>query len=160
MNTRVPVVIDMDTPAMRMLAPDAPLPTLADINALEALLRSHVAIGDVAPAACPVEHAFGHNIYSRKIFMPAGSLIVSKRHRFDHFAHVIEGNVEVWIAGQPRMNFQDGDHFLTKGGTKRALYCHEDTWWVTYHGTTATTVEAVEAEIIMPDDEQLEGEQP
>lgn len=155
--SRVPAVIEGST-ALAMLRPDAPLATEGQILDLARYLRTLVTEGQSVPE-CPVVHEFAHNIYSRKVVMPVGSLIVSKRHRFDHFAVVILGNVDVWEPGQPRKNRGDGDHFLTRAGMMRALYCHEETTWITYHGTDKTTVEEVEAEIIIPED-YYEGDKP
>ena len=80
----------------------------------------------------PTEHFFTPGLYVRKIFMPAQSMLTSMKHKTEHPFMVTSGKVQVM--------HQDGEEIyeapymgITKEGTKRVLYMHEDTTWLTFH---------------------------
>lgn len=85
-------------------------------------------------------HLFAPGMYVRVLHMPAGSTIVSKIHKTEHFCLAVNGRATVRI----------GDHveevtgpklMRTLPGTQRALYLHEDATWITFHPLeTADTV--------------------
>lgn len=135
----------------RRLAPRIP----EKITSLDTIRDFEKAIIGLPQVDVPVEHDFGHNIYSRKVTMPAGSIITSKLHNRDHFAVVLRGLVDVWEPNGPKRRLKAGDHFKTKAGTKRVLHVIEETEWITFHGTEQTTPDAVEREIIEPEQHLL-----
>ena len=81
----------------------------------------------------PVTHTFLDGIYVREIFMPAGSLITSKRHKTRHPFSVIEGVVSVWVNGGKEQLIKAPYEGITEPNTRRILYIHEDCKWLTYH---------------------------
>ncbi len=94
-------------------------------------------IAEYPQVECPLEHVFTPNLYSRKIFMPAGSLITSRIHRFEHPFVILRGKVGVWNDGEWDL-FESGHFGVTKSGSRRLLYTYEDTEWVTFHVTDKT----------------------
>lgn len=86
---------------------------------------------------CPLEHVFTPNLYSRKITMPAGSLITSRIHRFEHPFVILRGKVAVWNDGDWEV-LEAGYFGVTKPGSRRLLFTYEDTDWVTFHVTDKT----------------------
>lgn len=112
-------------------------------------------VGHDADNYCPLKHSFGDGIYVREIFMPKGTLIISKIHKFNHPYFVLKGKVSVLTEDGVRLiesPFQD----MTKAGTKRALYIHEDTTWITVHVTEERDLEKIEDEIIAKDFNELD----
>lgn len=114
-------------------------------------------IGDV----CPLKHTFAHKIYVREIFMPKGMLIVSKIHKYSHPYFVLKGDVAV-LTDKGVIRIKAPFYDITPAGTKRVLYIHEDTTWVTIHVTEETDLKKVEEEIIaknfddvLPDKEDI-----
>ena len=81
----------------------------------------------------PLEHAFTPGLYSRTIFMPAGTLLTSRLHLTEHQYVVLAGSVSVWIEGQGWQRLHAGHRGITKPGTRRLLYIHEDCTWMTFH---------------------------
>jgi quercetin dioxygenase-like cupin family protein len=100
-------------------------------------IRSLFAFEDVLKqlpgAEFPVEHFHIPGVYARKIFMPSGSVITSRVHKADNISVVASGSCVVVQNGE-RWHLQAGDVWVTRAGTKRALYMPEDCVWVTIHG--------------------------
>lgn len=107
-------------------------------------------VGHDADNYCPLKHSFGDGIYVREIFMPKGTLIISKIHKFNHPYFVLKGKASVLTEDGVKLveaPFQD----MTKAGTKRALYIHEDMTWTTVHATEEKDLDKIENEIIAKD---------
>ena len=80
----------------------------------------------------PTEHLFSPNMYIRQIFMPAGSLLTSMKHKTEHPFVILSGKVRV-MDQEGVIEYQAPFVGVTKAGTKRVLYTHEDTTWLTFH---------------------------
>lgn len=125
-------------------------PSLADIVQLQGLCAQ------LPQADLPVEHSFLPGQYLRRMSMPAGALVVGKRHRFRH-ALIVSGHVTIRTADG--MVELQGFHVIdSPPGMKRAIYAHAPSELVTVHLTDETDLERIEALVIMPDDEPLELE--
>jgi len=123
------------------------------IDTLEQLM-----LGEV-PVECPLTHRFTPGLYSREIFMPAGSLITSKIHRTEHPYVVSKGRCLVWIDGTGWVLIEAPHSGVTKPGTRRVLLILEDTVWTTFHPISegeSGDLEAIEARIIEPRTDHLE----
>lgn len=105
--------------------------------------RSDVMIGD----CFPLKHTFVDGAYVREIRMPKGALLTSKIHKICHPYFVLEGDVSVLTEnGVQRIKAPYSG--ITQPGTKRILYIHEDTTWVTVHVTNKTDPDEIEKDII------------
>lgn len=125
-------------------------PSLADIVQLQGLCAQ------LPQVDLPVEHSFLPGQYLRRMSMPAGALVVGKRHRFRH-ALIVSGHVTIRTADG--MVELQGFHVIdSPPGMKRAIYAHAPSELVTVHLTDETDLERIEALVIMPDDEPLELE--
>jgi len=107
-------------------------------------------VAELPPVECTVEHIFTPGLYQRRITMPAGALITSKIHRTEHPFVITKGKVSVWTDDDGELLLLAGHHGITKPGTRRVLYIHEETVWTTYHPTVETDLEKIEAAIIEP----------
>jgi len=90
-----------------------------------------------------LKHTFTPGLYTREIFMPAGALIISRIHLFEHPFVISKGKVSIYDGNE--IVTVDG-HFqgVTQEGTKRILYIHEDTTWTTFHITEKKTFEEID----------------
>ena len=100
----------------------------------------------------PVFNYFAPNIYMRQMDAKAGTFIVSKMHRTEHFIMFLKGSCSVLT--------DDGVELIkapcvlrTMPGTKRAGYFHEDTSCITIHPTDSTDLEEIEKQVIVPEEE-------
>ena len=109
-------------------------------------------IGD--SVVCPLTHTFVDGAYVREIFMPKGILLTSKIHKITHPYFVLRGDVSV-ITEEGVKRIKAPFYGVTPAGTKRLLYMHEDTTWVTVHVTKERDLEKIEEEIIAKTFEEL-----
>ena len=118
---------------------------------LEKLLVAHGASqGRETEADCPVKHSFGDGCYVREWESPAGMLVVSKIHKVAHPYFILRGDVSV-VTETGIERIKAPYYGITPRGTKRVLYTHEPTLWVTVHVTESKDVDEIEREIICTD---------
>jgi hypothetical protein len=108
---------------------------------------------------CPLTHTFAPGMYSREIFLPAGTFIVGKIHKHAHLNIVTKGRVTVVTEfGRREIHVTAGPiTFTSDAGSKRALYVHEDAIWITIHAVQSTDLAEIEREIIAPDYGELDA---
>lgn len=90
------------------------------------------------------EHLFAPGVYMRVLHMPAGSVIVSKIHKTEHFCIALSGLALVRLAGGKLEEIRGPRIMRTRPGTQRALVIAEDAVWLTIHPTEKTDVEEIE----------------
>ncbi len=112
---------------------------------LELLIRNTAGhqVGDF----CPLRHQFAPGIYAREITMPAGYVIVGKKHRTRHFNIISKGHVSFSV-GDEVQHVRAPYTFLSEPGVQKMLVVHEETVWTTIHPTDETDLIALEALLI------------
>ena len=111
-------------------------------------LQSEMAL--MPQAELTTEHHFSLGMYMRKVFRPAGTLIVGKVHKEPHFFLCAKGEIIAWTeSGMKRL--QAGDVVESKPGTKRVTLAVTDAIGITIHRTDKTDLDEIEAELIEPD---------
>lgn len=95
-----------------------------------------------------VDHCFTPGLYTRTIFMPTDSLVVSKIHKTEHQYFVLAGKALVFTEEEGWVEITAPYRGVTKPGTRRVLIIVEDMLWGTSHPTDKKTVEEVEDDII------------
>jgi len=96
-------------------------------------------------------HYFHGGMYCREVFRHAGVLVVGKVHKKEHFYIIISGTVQI-TDGNGNVEEVTGPHtFLSKPGTKRAVFAVTDTLAMTFHVTDALTIEDAEAQLVEED---------
>jgi hypothetical protein len=128
--------------ALEIIRVENPDEAIPKITALER------AAGKLPQVDCPLRHWFPTGLYAREIFMPAGTVITSKVHKFEHLTVVMEGIATVFDEGGQTKVVCAPDVFVTQPGTKRALWIHEDSVWMTVHATDVKTVEEAEETLV------------
>ncbi len=91
----------------------------------------------------PLNHTIIEGMYIRELSMPAGALVVSRIHMHEHPFVIMKGRVSVFD-GESSSILEAPFRGITKVGTKRILYCHEPTVWVTFHPTDKTTLKEID----------------
>jgi hypothetical protein len=94
-----------------------------------------VVLLEYPPVSCPLNHEFVPGMYIREIFMPKGTMITSVIHNIEHPYFIRTGLVSVWSENDGEQMLYTSNRGITKPGTRRVLYIHEDTVWVTVHRT-------------------------
>ena len=98
-------------------------------------------------AEFPLKHTFENGFYTREIFMPKGSLVVSFIHTQDHPSFFMSGEMSLVMDTGEVKRIKAPLTVHTKVGTQRVAYMHEDCTWVCVYKTDKTTVEEAEKEI-------------
>src|SRR5687768_2174066 len=102
-------------------------------NRLDTLEKAMLSQAPEALIDCPLTHRFTNGMYVREIFNPAGTLITTKVHKTEHPFAVMKGRVSVYVPGEGVIHIQAPYIGVTKPGTRRVIFAHEDTIWVTFH---------------------------
>ena len=97
------------------------------------------------------EHYFSQGMYCRKLTRSAGTLIVGKVHKKDHFFLCAKGEIIAWSEGGMR-HLYAGDVICSKPGTKRVTLAVTDAIGITFHKTNKTNLDKIEKELIEPDE--------
>jgi len=132
-----------------------PLPEFSD-EFQKKLDEIEIAIASgMEKAECPVKHIFTPGLYSRHIFMPKGSVVMSKIHKTEHPYVISKGRAHVFIEGIGWNVYTAPFIGITKPKTRRVLFIEEDCIWTTFHVTDKTDVGEIEKDIIEPRLEHL-----
>lgn len=127
------------------------------ILALQDCLQGVVDSGVLDEYDPPITHHFAPGLYARECFLVKGSVVVGKIHKHAHINTICQGRVRVSTEHDDEVEIYEAPMtFVSKPGTKRAVYALEDTIWVTYHPTDETDLAAIEEQVIAKDYEELE----
>ena len=102
----------------------------------------------------PLEHTFSGGIYIRQIFIPKGTIIMGKRHRYETCNILVSGELSIYMGeGVPMNRIKGPLLFTSKPYTKKLAYCHEDAIFMNIHPTKETDLEKLEKQFIIPEEE-------
>ena len=95
-------------------------------------------------------HYFADGMYARVLPRKAGTLIVGKVHKREHFYIVAKGCVQV-VTDSGTEVYDAGTVIVSKPGTKRAVLALEDSVCLTVHRTKHKDLKRIERQLIEPD---------
>jgi len=100
------------------------------------------------PQAMPeLEHFFAHKIYARKGIIKKGTILVGAIKKYSHINIIVYGDSSVFTEdGEARI--KGHTVLVSQGGTKRVIYAHEDTLWITIISANETEPEKIEEEVL------------
>ena len=124
------------------------------INELENDVIDAGMTGELLHETNPVKHTFAGGCYIREIYNPANELIITKIHKKEHPFFLMKGKMSI-LTEEGIQNIEAPYQGVTKPGTKRAIYAHEECIFITVHATSNTTIEDVEDEVICTKYEDL-----
>ena len=117
------------------------VPTREEIMTLQAEMVK------MPQAELKTEHYFSDGMYCRKVWRPAGTIIVGKVHKKDHFFLCASGEIIAWTENGMR-TLKAGDVIESKPGTKRVTMAVVDSIGITVHRTDSTILDDIEEELI------------
>jgi len=107
---------------------------------------------------CPLKHSFSDGIYVREIFIPRKMIVVGKIHKHEHPNFLMSGKVTVITEGGGEETITGPRSMISKAGTKRVVYTHTDTVWITVHHNPDNTRDLKKLEEIVIAKNYLEYE--
>ena len=127
---------------------------LAKVVTREQVVRLQAEMAKMPQVELPTDHYFADGMYCRTVFQPAGSLVVGKLHRQEHFYIVCSGTIQV-TTDKGLEEITGPSVIVSKPGAKRAILAVTDVTYLTVHRTDLTDVEDIERVVI-----ELEPEAP
>jgi mannose-6-phosphate isomerase-like protein (cupin superfamily) len=135
-----------------------PMLTLQDVldkigtPTTEKILALQDAVCNLPPVENMItDHYFSGGMYCRRVWRPAGTIIVGKVHKKDHFFMCVSGEIIAWTENGMR-TLKAGDIVESKAGTKRATLALTDAIGVTFHVTDKRDFDELEADLVELDD--------
>jgi hypothetical protein len=103
----------------------------------------------------PLKQHIEGGLYTREVFMPKGSFIVSMIHKQNHPSFLLKGKVS-YLGDDGEVNTIEAPKTIfTKEGAQRVIYIHEDTDWCCVYKTNAKTFEKAELDVYTNDYKDL-----
>jgi len=103
---------------------------------------------------CDLTHNFAEGVYVRELFIPKGSWIMGKRHRYETCNILLKGKLSLYMGlGVLAKVIEAPLIFNSKPGTKKFAYAHEDTIFLNIHPTSETDIDKIEQEFIISEEE-------
>ena len=130
------------------------LEIIDEVPTREQIDRLQNEMAQMPQAELTTEHFFSPGMYCRRVYRPAGTLIVGKVHKEPHFFMCVKGEIIAWTEAGMR-KLQAGDVVESKPGTKRVTLAVTDAIGITIHRTDKTDLDEIEAELIEPDNAAL-----
>lgn len=121
------------------------VPTIQEIERLQHEMMQ------MPQAELATEHYFSGGMYCRKLTRPAGTLIVGKVHKKDHFFLCAKGQIIAW-SEKGMVTLNEGDVLASKAGTKRVTLAVTDAIGITFHKTSKLNLDKIEKELIEPNE--------
>lgn len=105
----------------------------------------------------PTIHRHTPGLYIREVKMKAGVIYTTRIHKTTHPFVVSSGRVTVFHADGSAREIRAPHTGITKPGAQRAILCHEDCIWTTFHPnpTGEENIEQLEAMLVEPWAEHL-----
>lgn len=121
------------------------------IELAEFCFKNYVSGSEQIAKELPLEHFICNDTYVRQITLPKDTIVTGKVHNFDHTSILSKGDVTV-MTDEGTVRIKAPATWISKAGTKRLIYVHEDTIWATIHQSKNTVVEDLEKEMVHESD--------
>lgn len=127
------------------------LSNIQKIELAEYYLKNYFEGSEQAAKELPLEHFICNKTYTRQITLPKDILLTGKVHNFDHTSILSKGEVSV-MTPDGIARIKAPATWISKAGTKRLIYVHEEAIWSTIHQSEHTIIEDLEKEIVHESD--------
>jgi hypothetical protein len=127
------------------------LSNMEKIELAEYFLKNYFEGSEQTAKELPLEHFICNKTYTRQITLSKDMLLTGKVHNFDHVSILSKGDVSV-MTPDGISRIKAPATWISKAGTKRLIYVHEETIWSTIHHSENTFVEDLEKEIVHESD--------
>lgn len=135
---------------------DSLIEDLDDLLPAPTTLREKIYLIEAELAKMPqtkfeTKHHFASGLYAREIFIPKGGMLTGALHKTEHLNIVTKGRITVLTEDGIKKNIKAPFTIVSRPGTKKVGYAHEDTIWTTIHATAETELSKIEADLIAED---------
>ena len=127
------------------------LSNIQKIELAEYYLKNYFEGSEQTAKELPLEHFICNKTYTRQITLPKDIILTGKVHNFDHTSILSKGDVTI-MTDEGVTRIKAPATWISKAGTKRLIYVHEETIWATIHQSEHTIVENLEKELVHESD--------
>lgn len=138
-----------------MKAVEKPRVSLSD---LKASMANAITAGEIEQVEPPLEHYHTSDLYGRRIFVKKDTAIVTKVHKTEHITVALKGHCTVVDENGIKTEVVAPSVFITKPGTWRAVYAHDDVEWLTVHACGLKNIEDIEQALVCESQEDYDRE--
>ncbi len=100
---------------------------------------------------CHTEHMITPGLYSRTAIVPKGAYLISKTHLHEHQFVMSKGVIHMVDERLEPVRLEGFNRGVTPAMTRRVVWVEEEVTFTTFHPTTKTTIEEIEAELYLED---------
>lgn len=111
------------------------------VHAAEAVMR------ELPQLKLTPKHHFAKGTYGRELFIPKDACVTGKIHKYSQLNVLMSGDLSV-LTEEGVIRVTPPFAIVSPPGTKRIVYAHEDSIWLTVHGTNETDLEKIEETFI------------
>lgn len=119
------------------------------------IVRLEAEVMKLPQVEIPVANYFAKGVYARVITIPKGAIVVGRVHTQSQINVLLRGDHSV-VTDQGVVRLKAPCIVVSKPGTKRAGYAHEETEWMTILGTELTDPEEIEETLTAGSFEEFE----
>jgi hypothetical protein len=127
------------------------LSNIEKIELFEYFLKNYTDGSEQTAKELPLEHFICNKTYVRQITLPKDMILTGKVHNFDHTSILSKGEVTI-MTSEGTTRIKAPATWISKAGTKRLIYVHEETIWSTIHQSENTQVKDLENELVHESD--------
>jgi uncharacterized protein (UPF0548 family) len=117
------------------------------VNKAEAVMKT------LPQVEMPVTHHFAEGVYGRELFIPKDTILTGKIHKHSQLNVLMSGDISV-LTEDGIKRVKPPFSIVSPPGTKRIAYAHEDSVWLTVHGTHEKDLEKIESHFIAQNDSE------
>lgn len=121
--------------------------------AAEECMKATPSIPKNPEEVCPHKDYFSQGVYAREMFIPKGTVIIGKLHKHQQLNVLLSGDLSV-VTESGVQRIRPPFVVVSPPGTKRMAYAHEDSVWLTVHGTELTDVDEIERTFVAQTEEE------
>jgi hypothetical protein len=135
------------------------IPNAPELTMREKVLLAEDEIRKLPPVELPIKHHFsrgdgpGGGVYGREMFIPAGTILTGKIHKYEQLNILSAGEISV-LTEEGIKRVKAPFHIVSPPGTKRIAFAHTDCVWTTIHGTDERDVDKIEAHFIAQSEQE------
>lgn len=107
-----------------------------------------------AQADLPVSHYFSLGIYAKAVYIPKKTIAVGKYHKYPQLNILLQGRMSVRVSEDEIQTLKAPYIISSPAGTRRIVYAHEDSIWLTILGTDETDVDLIEKQFTAETEEE------
>jgi len=102
---------------------------------------------ETTPIELQVTEYFSKGVYARELFIPKDTVLTGHIHKYTNLNIMTEGELSI-LTEDGVIRVKAPYTVVSPPGTKRLAYAHEDTKWITIHGTDETDVDKIEEQFV------------